>query len=87
VPRSHPPVPGLAKLGAATIAFGLLDDLVEHTMGAAARTATDGFAAGEHLAHLVVLVGMVMVLAGVIAGGVRHSGRSRPEGSPRDAVR
>ena len=87
MPRSHPPVPALAKLGAATIAFGLLDDLVEHSMGSAARAATDGFAIGEHLAHLVVLIGMVLVLAGVIADGVRHSGRSRPEGSPRDAVR
>jgi hypothetical protein len=87
VPRSHPPAPALAKLGAATIAFGLLDDLVEHSMGAAGSTGTDGFAAGEHLAHLVVLIGMVMVLAGVIVDGVRHSGRSRPEGSPRDAVR
>ena len=87
MPRSHPPVPALAKLGAAVIAFGLLGDLVEHSLGAAARAASDGFAAGEHVAHLVVLIGMVLVLAGVIADGVRHSGRSRPEGSPRDAVR
>ena len=87
MPGSHPPVPALAKLGAATIAFGLLDDLVEHSMSSATRAATDGFAVGEHLAHLVVLIGMVLVLAGVIADGVRHSGRSRPEGSPRDAVR
>ena len=87
VSRSHPPVPTLAKLGAATIALGLLDDLVEHTMGAAAHAGAAGFAAGEHIAHLLVLIGMVMVLAGVVADGARHSGRSRPEGSPSDAVR
>jgi hypothetical protein len=85
--RTRPPVPALAKLGAATIAFGLLADLVEHSMGAAARAGTTGPGAGEHAVHLVVLIGMVLVLAGVIADGVRHNGRSRPEGSPRDAVR
>ena len=84
---ARPPVPGLAKLGAATIALGLLDDLVEHSMGTAARAAASGFSAGEHVAHLLVLVGMVLVLAGVVADGVRQHGRSRPEGSTSDAVR
>ncbi len=83
------PVPGAAKLGALVIGFGLLFDLVEHTLVTHAHeSAVAGFPVGEHLAHLVVLVGMVVVLVGVIADGMRQSGRqSRPEGSSRDAIR
>ena len=83
------PFPLLGKAGFATIGFGLLFDFVEHTLTVRANeTVRSGFAAGEHAAHLVVLVGMVLVLVGVIADGVRTSGRvTRPEGSPRDAVR
>ena len=89
MPRPHQPVPTLTMLGAATIAFGLLDDLVEHSLGSvAAAGAGTGMTAGEHVAHLLVLVGMVLVLAGIVADGVRHNGRQgRPGRSPRDAVR
>jgi hypothetical protein len=81
-------VPRLAKLGVATIAFGLVFDLSEHSFASAGRAAAAGFSSGEHAAHLVVLIGMVTILLGVIADGVRSSGRhDRPEGSPRDAVR
>jgi hypothetical protein len=85
-PSRHRPIPGLTKLGAATIAFGLVFDLSEHSF--AARTAATGFTLGEHAAHLVVLVGMILALAGVIVDGVRHSGRpARSEGSDPRAVR
>ncbi len=81
------PVPRLAKLGAATIVFGLVFDLSEHSF-ASASAAAAGFSPGEHAAHLVVLIGMVVILLGVIADGVRSYGRdARPEGSPLDAVR
>jgi hypothetical protein len=85
VPSQHRPIPGLTKLGAATIAFGLVFDLSEHSFAASAST---GFSLGEHAAHLVVLVGMILGLVGIIADGVRHPGRAdRPEGRDPDAVR
>jgi hypothetical protein len=81
------PVPRLAKLGAATIAFGLVFDLSEHSYAIPAAVGA-GFSPGEHIAHLVVLIGMVAILLGVIADGAHGSGRrSRPEGSSRDAIR
>ena len=79
------PIPGLTKLGAATIAFGVVFDLSEHSFAGAATT---GFTLGEHAAHLVVLVGMVLGLVGVIVDGVRHPGpEARSEGSDPRAVR
>jgi len=85
-PSEHRPIPGLTKLGAATIAFGLVFDLSEHSF--AAGTASTGFTLGEHAAHLVVLIGMILALTGVIVDGVRHPGRSaRSEGSDARAVR
>jgi hypothetical protein len=87
-PATGRPLPRLARLGVATIAFGLVFDLSEHSFAAAAPVLSGGFSVGEHAAHLVVLIGMVVILLGVIADGVRTSGRmSRPEGSSRDAVR
>ena len=79
-------IPGLTRAGAATIVFGLVFDLSEHSFAAARTTA--GFSIGEHAAHLVVLVGMILGLVGIIADGVRHPGRvDRPEGRDPRAVR
>jgi hypothetical protein len=79
-------VPRSAKVGAATIAFGVVFDLSEHSF--APQATGGGFSPGEHAAHLVVLIGMVAILLGVIADGVRASGRHiRPEGSSLDAIR
>lgn len=82
-------VPLLAKVGVATIAAGLVADTAEHVfISHAGELILAGFAIGEHVAHLVVLIGMVLVLVGIVAHGMRSSGRtSRPEGSPHDAVR
>jgi len=78
-------IPIVTRLGAVTIAFGLLFDLSEHSFAAAGPS---GFTPGEHAAHLVVLIGMVLALAGIVADGVRHAGRPpRPERSPRHALR
>jgi hypothetical protein len=45
-------------------------------------------ALGEHFAHLVVLVGMVLVLVGIVADGIRSQRRvARREGAPRHALR
>lgn len=78
----------LTTAGVISIALGLVVDVTAHRL-AAGHSGTAGSAATEHLAHLVVLIGMVLVLAGVVADGLRGiEGRaSRPEGSPRDAVR
>jgi hypothetical protein len=82
-------VPAMTKAGALTILVGLLADVVEHTLVPHLHDALiAGVPVGEHAAHLVVLVGMVLVLAGIVTGGARTSGRlDRPEGSPLDAVR
>jgi hypothetical protein len=81
-------VPRLVKVGFGTIVFGLVFDLSEHSFALPARQAAGGFSLGEHAAHLVVLVGMVIVLAGVIADGIRSAGRSnRQKWSPSDALR
>jgi hypothetical protein len=68
-------VPVLAKVGFATMAFGLVFDLSEHSFASPARQAAGGFSLGEHAAHLVVLLGMVIVLAGVVVDGVRSARR------------
>jgi hypothetical protein len=85
----QPPVPVLTKLGAVTIVIGLVFDLVEHTLVPHIHDAVvAGVPVGEHAAHLVVLIGMVLVLGGIVADGVRISRRlDRQEGSPRNAVR
>lgn len=82
-------VPRATKVGGWTIASGLVADVVEHTLVPHAHDAiVDGFPVGEHLAHLVVLIGMVVALVGIVVDGARSQGRlDRPEGSPRDAVR
>jgi hypothetical protein len=80
----------MRKIGAIAIAFGLLFDLVEHSMGVPVpRSASStGFSIGEHTAHLIVLAGMVAVLVGVIVDGMRVAGRiDRPQGRASDAIR
>ena len=82
-----PRVPGAAKAGIATIAFGLVLDASEHSFAATA-TQAGGFSPGEHAAHFVVLVGMVVVLAGLIADGIHSASRQdRQTRSSRDAIR
>jgi hypothetical protein len=83
------PVPRLAKAGAAVIALGLLVDLAVHTvLHSMHDVLIGGFPLGEHLAHLVVVLGMVLVLAGIVADGIRSQRRLvRQEGTVRHAVR
>jgi hypothetical protein len=81
-------LPRIARVGLATIVFGLIFDLSEHSFGPPAASAVSGFSAGEHAAHLVILIGMVLVLAGVIADGSHAASRQdRQKRSPRDAIR
>ena len=83
------PVPLLAKAGAAVIAIGFLLDLVAHTVLHPVHDELIGaFPLGEHLAHLVVVIGMVLVLAGIVADGIRSQRRQvRQEVKVRHAVR
>ena len=93
-------VPVLAKIGAVVIAIGLIADLVEHTVVEHLHDAeVAGFPVGEDAAHLVVLVGMLIVLVGIVSDGARSRSRAgrgpgRPalvadarEGSASHAVR
>ena len=81
-------VPTLSKAGAVVMAIGVHADLVDHLF-VLRPTPAGGFGPGEHVVHLVVLVGMVLILVGVLADGARTAGgrHSRPEGSALDAVR
>lgn len=83
------PVPRLAKAGAIVIAAGLAFDTAAHTVLHSIHDQLIGaFPLGEHFAHLVVVIGMVLVLAGIVADGVRSQRRfSRQKGSVRHAVR
>jgi hypothetical protein len=72
------PLPILTRIGLVVVGFGLLNDLAEHGFGSTASdVAVTGFSIAQHAAHLVVLVGMVAVLAGIVVDGIRIS-RSRP---------
>ena len=77
--------PRLGWLGGLVMAAGLALDSYVH---ATTRVVPGAFTAPQHGAHLVVLIGMVLLLAGVVIDGVRRSnGRdARPEGGSR-AVR
>jgi hypothetical protein len=83
------PVPRLAKAGAVVITAGLLLDLVAHTVLHPIHDELIGaFPLGEHFAHLVVVLGMALVLAGIVADGIGSQRRLvRQEGSLRHAVR
>jgi hypothetical protein len=83
----QPPIPRGVKAGIGTIVFGLVLDLSEHSFAMPASTGT-GFSPGQHAAHLVILVGMVVVLAGVITDGIHAASRQgRQKRDLRDAIR
>jgi hypothetical protein len=71
------------------IALGLAFDTAAHTvLHNVHDVLIGGFPLGEHLSHLVVVAGMVLVLAGIVADGVRTQRRlARQEGSTRNAIR
>lgn len=82
-------VPRLAKAGMAVIASGLLLDLETHTVLHSVHDELLGaFPLGEHVAHLVVVLGMALVLAGIVADGIRTQRRPyRQEGTVGHAIR
>ncbi len=85
----RPPIPAGARLGAAVLALGLLYDLAGHgfSAGAPPGTSASQTPLGQHAAHVIVLIGMVVVLAAIVRDGLRNHGPLRPEGSAPHAVR
>src|SRR4029453_6497202 len=82
VRSSRRSIPSGVRLGAFTIVFGLVLDLSEHSLTAASG---GGFTTGQHTAHFVVLLGMVLILGAIVRDGVQGHGPDRPtEGSARD---
>ena len=83
-------IPSVVAIGLLVIVMGVGIDLGVHTL-AVHDHADGGFDPSEHMAHLVVVVGMALTLAGVVAHGVRLQVRptasSVDERSTRDAVR
>lgn len=82
--------PRVARIGLAVMLAGLVADVVEHAVIPHVHDQLiAGFPVGEHGAHAVVVAGMVVVLGGVLADGVRtsHGRRSRPERSRSRALR
>ncbi len=81
-------LPRAAKLGIVVILAGLLVDAAVHALGAGTTGSVDALVARQHLAHLLVLVGMVITLGGVVVDGARVSGRhGRPGRRSSHAVR
>lgn len=78
--------PRLGWLGAAVMAMGFGLDLVAHTV-LASGVPVGGFSPGQHAAHFVVLLGMVLLLGAVVVDGTRHAARTRQRGRSRDALR
>ncbi|HEV2250174.1 MAG TPA: hypothetical protein VGT60_06690 [Candidatus Limnocylindria bacterium] len=62
-------LPGTARAGLAVMGTGLIVDLALHAVAAVA--------APEHLAHSVILAGMVLVILGVIADGIGRTRRQQ----------
>lgn len=79
---SRPPLLSIA--GIAVAGAGLALDLVVHlSLPAVAHDhAHAGFSLSEHAAHLVVMVGMALTLAGVVIDGARRQFRPRPTPVP-----
>ena len=71
-------LPRAAKLGVAVVVAGLLVDAWVHTLGVVAAGSALALIVQQHLAHLVVLIGMVTTLAGIVADGVRRGRLDRP---------
>ena len=68
-------LPRAAKAGIVVIVAGLVVDTFVHTLGVVTAGTLAALVVEQHLAHLVVLVGMVITLAGVVHDGVRGNDR------------
>jgi hypothetical protein len=71
-------LPRLAKLGVVVILAGLVVDGWVHTLAFVIDGSPAATIVRQHLAHLMVLVGMVLTLAGIVADGVGKGRLHRP---------
>lgn len=77
-------LPLVSKLGGIVIVVGLALDTIVHVFLEHEGEATiAGFSVPEHAAHLVVLVGMILVIGGVMAYGARMSHATAANSSVR----
>ncbi len=67
-------LPLMILIGLVLMAGGALFDVVLQLGTASHHAHHEGFG-GAHIGHLVAIAGMVLVLAGVVAHGVRSHGR------------
>jgi hypothetical protein len=82
-------LPRMAKLGIGIVLIGLGMDAVVHMLPVHdGQVLVAGFSIEEHASHLVVVLGMVIVIAGVMIEGSRLASR-RPRAQRResDAIR
>ena len=83
-------IPTVVAIGLLVIVMGVGIDLGVHAFAPHAHV-DGGFDPSDHMTHLMVVVGMALTLAGVVADGVRRqvrpTGSSADERSTRDAVR
>ena len=80
-------LPLLTQAGLAVMGAGFLLDLAEHGFVSHANDiVVAGFPLAEHAAHLVVLIGMLAVLAGIVVDGIRIT-RGRPDRPERSDTR
>ena len=89
VARQLSGIPTVVAIGLLVIVMGVGIDLGVHAL-AAHDHADGGFDPSEHMAHLIVVVGMALTLAGVVADGIRHQLRptsSVEKRSTRNAAR
>ena len=75
--------PFAAQLGVVVIVLGTLGDVVAH---AVLRGAGQGFTVPQQTAHLVILLGMVLTLAGVVTTRRRRPGRDPRVGHSREVT-
>ncbi len=79
---SRPPLLSLA--GLLVIGAGLALDVVVHLTLPATHQHHAGFSPSEHSAHLVVMLGMALTLAGVVIDGARLQLQRRHPPAPSE---
>ena len=81
-------LPKAAKAGIVVIVAGLVTDAFVHALGVVTAGTLAAIVVEQHLAHLLVLAGMVITLAGVVHDGARGNDRLDRSGrSSSHAVR
>jgi hypothetical protein len=80
--RALRPLPILTQVGLAVLVLGGLADLAAHVAIVDQAAGHDhGFTPYQAAAHIVVFAGMVLVLLGVVADGVRRPRPGRSAGN------